>query len=118
MYLRREAKLEQSEGWAFDLINLIILLAFEIHLRHRNASQSSSLVTWKSQDALTCKLKGVYTPASPAFNLELCFNGTEILIFKRKPGQLHFFNKPPQTKASLCRLLQADLSELRALLSP
>lgn len=64
MYLRHEAKLEQSERQAFYLINLIILLAFKIHLRQRNASQSSSLVTWKSQDALTYKLKGVYTPTT------------------------------------------------------
>lgn len=67
MYLRHEAKLEQSERQAFYLINLIILLAFKIHLRHRNASQSSSLVTWKSQDALTCKLKGVYTTTTLTF---------------------------------------------------
>lgn len=32
MYLRHEAKLEQSERRAFYLINLIILLAFKIHL--------------------------------------------------------------------------------------
>lgn len=65
MYLRHEAKLEQSERQAFYLINLIILLAFKIHLRQRNASPSSSLVgSWKSQDALTYKLKGVYTPTT------------------------------------------------------
>lgn len=34
---------------------------------HRNASQSSSPVTWKSQDALTCKLKGGYTPITLTF---------------------------------------------------
>lgn len=67
MYLRHEAKLEQSERQAFYLINLIMSLAFKINLRHRNASQSSSLVTWKSQDALTCELKGVYTPITLMF---------------------------------------------------
>lgn len=124
MYLRHEAKLEQSERQAFYLINLIISLAFKIHLRHRNASQSSSLVTWKSQDALTCKLKGVYTPitltflALPHLQPGTMFWWNRNLDLKRKTSQLHFFSKCPQTKVSHCRLLQADLSDLRYSLHP
>lgn len=90
MYLRHEAKLEQSERQAFYLINLIISLAFKIHLRHRNASQSSSLVTQKSQDALTCKLKGVYTPTTLTFPALLHPQPGTMLWWNRK---LHFLKK-------------------------
>lgn len=104
MYLRHEAKPEQSERQAFYLINLIISLAFKIHLRHRNASQSSSLVTWKSQDTLTCKLKGVYTPTSLTFLSLLSlqprttFWWNRELDFLWKTSKSYFFIKIPRQK--------------------
>lgn len=60
-----QAQTKWKIGLLFDKSHY--LAGIQNSLRHRNASQSSSVVTWKSQDALTCKFKGVYTPTTLTF---------------------------------------------------
>lgn len=71
-YVRHEAKREQSERRACCLIDLSISLAFQIHLRHRNA---------------------LHEPFSGYFQQPRCFN---VRVRKRShPHRADFSSSPP-----------------------